>query len=321
MKRSPTAAGRNRMGPGDPRRIALAALLPLLPLSFAAADDAARARPALAVFDFDFAESNAPTGKHVAEEVLGYLQKTERFQLLERNELRSIIDESRITDEMIAKGETDLFGRLRDCDYLLFGDIADLRDDTLKIGKHRTSTVTLRGTFRLVDRSGKRILSGSFEVSGQDEWKSGDKPTHQRYRKLISDHIVPAAGAQIGWSVLSHFEPLRISNFNPETGEATLNYGAPHIRMDEALRVSRYGARNGDSAPLGFLVVDHVAESWARGRVCAPDKEGAALAAELDRGAWKNLAVAKTTDAPPCGRSVRPREWNNKWYTRRGDSN
>jgi hypothetical protein len=287
-----------------------------LPGPGGAAEAPAR-RPTIGVLEFKYAESGANTGAHLANEIIHFLARSGYFEVLERERLRALLDEAGIPDEMLQKADPNIFGRLRGCDFLMFGSIHVLQDGAVGMGNRKNAEVTLQGDYRVSDVSGSLKHTGEFNsrVLGEPgSWISGSKPTWQRYEKLTKVAVSAAAGS-IAWDLITQLAPLRITGVDA-SDKVTVNYGKPFLSDGNALVVYRGGNREQPGRPLGYLVVDYASDGWAR--CVIHSAESGDLHKRLKDNQWADLLVHKSEILPAGGM---PRtsggEWVGQWHTRR----
>ncbi|OGV49192.1 MAG: hypothetical protein A2X49_04470 [Lentisphaerae bacterium GWF2_52_8] len=166
--------------------------------------------------------------------LMDFLSKSRKFNLLERDYLRKIMNENKLTESDYAKpGEYQKIGKLLVADYLLIGHIDRLtfliKEQNIELTgeKSRDITATLKIDFRIVEvKSGKIV----FTYIAPDKVKSEDirreVPYSERKDWTLDDYrdrLFTYVAAKAGNAVLEGIYPVKIASLQGDS--VVLNRG------------------------------------------------------------------------------------------------
>lgn len=167
-------------------------------------------------------------------QMIEFLSKSRKFNLVERQRLRRVIDECRLTEsEWVKPGEAARIGKLLVADYLVLGNIDRLSiinrpvDIPLTGEKSVNMSVVMKFGFRIVEvKSGSIVFAQTVEDRVRSEDIRASVPYSERKDWTWADYkdiLFKRCAINSGNAILEGIYPVKVASVQGQ--EAVLNRG------------------------------------------------------------------------------------------------
>ncbi|MCP3967797.1 MAG: hypothetical protein GY750_15505 [Lentisphaerae bacterium] len=256
--------------------------------------------------------------RDLSDQLINFLVSSRKFDVLERDYIRRLIEENKLTESDWAKpGQEKRIGKLLVADYLVVGTVDRLeylvRQEHLKItGENLIRVVAkIKVQYRIIEiKSGKIVFSGQEENKLTSDDVRAKVPRKDRRDWTFMDfrnYLFNTTVNSIGNAILDSIFPLKVVTMTNNGNNIVLNRGlGAGMKKGQIYEVFKLGGDLIDpdtkeflgrqEKQIGKIVIISVAPRFSKAKALKPSTEF--KPGYICRPAEKNSPKPKTADYP-----------------------
>ena len=238
-------------------------------------------------FGSDFSMSRNLVEKEFTNELMDFLAKSRKFNILDRTRIDKVVDENELTySEWVRPGEAERIGKLLVADFLVTGTINRIEAVAIKQNIKITGetapriVATFKCQYQVIEtKSGKIVLAGQVIKKLKSEDVRRQVPASERKDWTFADYkdmLFNQTAIEIGNEILAGIYPVKVAAVTGDTVVLNRGKGAG-VKVGEKLKVINGGktvtdpdtgeALGLEETEVGLIEVTNVDVKFSKGKI------------------------------------------------------